>query len=177
MLRVLWAWAALLAAQPVAANAQSDTDFYKGRTVTLVVGFAPGGSYDAYARLLGRHIGRHIPGQPNVIVQNMPGAGSLTAVRNLDANAPKDGTVIAAFNAGLITDSLTDPEKFNFKFSDLAWIGSSTQDFSVCYAGTGPASSRSPTPRSEPNSSSAVPPRAPRPISTAQSSRRSSRST
>lgn len=125
---------AFVATASAAASAQSETGFYRNKTLAIVVGFAPGGSYDAYARLLGRHIGRHLPGTPTVVVQNMPGAGSLTAVRNLDANAPKDGTVIAAFNAGLITESLSEPEKFNFKFSDLAWIGSITQDFSVCYA-------------------------------------------
>lgn len=135
MLQMFWAVCLLiLTAVMGPAFAQSDVEFYKGKTVAIVVGFAPGGSYDAYARLLGRHIGRHIPGQPAIVVQNMPGAGSLTAVRNLDANAPKDGTVIAAFNAGLITESLSEPEKFNFKFTDLAWIGSLTQDFSVCYA-------------------------------------------
>lgn len=117
-----------------AAKAQTDEGFYKGKTVSIVVGFAPGGSYDAYARLLSRHINRHIPGAPAVIVQNMPGAGSLTAVRNLDGNAPKDGTVIAAFNAGLITEAQSEPQKFNFRFSDLGWIGSMTRDFSVCYA-------------------------------------------
>jgi tripartite-type tricarboxylate transporter receptor subunit TctC len=125
---------ALLAMMPASADAQGDSEFYKGKTIAIVVGFAPGGSYDAYARLLSRHLGKHIPGQPRIIVQNLPGAGSLTGVRHLDTNAPKDGTVIAAFSAGLITESLTDPEKFNFKFTDLAWIGSSTQDFSVCYA-------------------------------------------
>lgn len=117
-----------------AALAQTEDVFYKGRNLSIVVGFAPGGSYDAYARLLARHIGRHIPGEPTIIVQNMPGAGSLTAVRNLDGNAAKDGTVIAAFNAGLITESQTEPQRFNFRFSDLGWVGSMTRDFSVCYA-------------------------------------------
>lgn len=124
----------LLAAMSTTAAAQGDVDFYKGKTISIVVGFAPGGSYDAYARLVGRHIGRYVPGQPKVIVQNMPGAGTLTAVRYLGANAPKDGTTMAAFSAGLITAALSEPEKFNFKFSDLAWIGSATPDFSVCYA-------------------------------------------
>ena len=125
---------ALLAALTTTATARSDTDFYKGKTISIVVGFAPGGSYDAYARLVARHIGRYIPGQPAVIVQNMPGAGTLMSVRHLDANAAKDGTVIAAFSSGLITAALSEPEKFNFKFSELAWIGSMTPDFSVCYA-------------------------------------------
>ena len=125
---------ALLAALSTSATAWGQTDFYRGKTISIVVGFAPGGSYDAYARLVARHIGRYIPGQPNVIVQNMPGAGTMMSVRHLDANAPKDGTVMAAFTAGLITAALSEPERFNFKFSDLAWIGSITPDFSVCYA-------------------------------------------
>ena len=89
---------ALLAALTTTATAWGQTDFYRGKTISIVVGFAPGGSYDAYARLVARHIGRYIPGQPTVIVQNMPGAGTLMSVRHLDANAAKDGTVIAAFS-------------------------------------------------------------------------------
>ena len=70
------------------------SDFYKGKTVTIVVGFSPGGGYDINARAGRATIGHHIPGNPTVIVQNMPGAGSMTSVRYLDATAPKDGTVI-----------------------------------------------------------------------------------
>ena len=113
--------AGILAAAPVAA--QSPAEFYAGKTINIVVGFSAGGGYDRYARLLARHIGEHIPGQPSVVVQNMPGAGSLVAVRHLDTTAPKDGTVIVAFNPGLIMQSLTEPEKVKLKFSDLTWIG------------------------------------------------------
>lgn len=119
---------------PIApAHAQDDT-FYTGKTVTIVVGFSPGGGYDIYARTVGRHIGNHIPGKPQVIVQNMPGAGSFTSVRHLDGPANKDGTIITAFNPGLITDTLTEPEKFKIKFTDFAWLGSITRDIRVCYA-------------------------------------------
>ena len=118
-----------------AAVAQTAGEFYKGKTLVLVVGFSPGGGYDTNARLLSRHIGPFIPGQPNVIVQNMPGAGSLTAVRYLDSNAPTDGTVVTTFNPGIITDSLRDfDKKDSFKFTEVAWIGSITRDFRVCYA-------------------------------------------
>src|SRR5262249_20848990 len=68
------------------------------------------------------------------IVQNMPGAGSLTAVRHLNAVAAKDGSVITAFNPGVITDSLTNPERIKVKFTDVAWLGSITRDVRVCYA-------------------------------------------
>lgn len=115
------------------AAAQSPADFYKGKTISLVIGFSPGGGYDTYGRLLARHIGNHIPGKPNVIVQNLPGAGSLNAVRQMMATQPKDGTVITHFNPGVITDSFTDPEKIKMKFTDVSWVGSVTRDFRVCY--------------------------------------------
>jgi tripartite-type tricarboxylate transporter receptor subunit TctC len=117
-----------------APPAQSQTSFYEGKTINIVVGFSPGGGYDRYARLLARHIGKHIPGKPSAVVQNMPGAGSLVAVRHLDTTAPRDGTVIVAFNPGLIMESLTEPEKVKLNFSNLAWIGSISRDMRVCYA-------------------------------------------
>src|SRR4051812_9558040 len=74
---------ALLGVVRDAGAVGAPAEFYRGKIVTLVVGFTPGGGFDAYARLLARHLGRHIPGEPTVIVENMPGAGSLTAVRYL----------------------------------------------------------------------------------------------
>src|SRR5438132_9358754 len=97
-----------LALMPAPAMAQSGSEF---RTISIVVGSSAGGGYDTYARVLARHIGRHVPGQPSVIVQNMPGASSLKAVQYLDANAPKDGSTIAAFNPGMITESLLNADK------------------------------------------------------------------
>ena len=123
---------ALTGAFAVPAQAQDD-NFYAGKTVTIIVGFSPGGGYDIYARTLGRHLANHIPGKPTVIVQNMPGAGSFTSVRHLDGPAARDGTIITAFNPGLITDTLTNPEKFKIKFTDFAWLGSITRDVRVCY--------------------------------------------
>ncbi len=117
-----------------AALAQTPAEFYKGRSVNLVVGFTPGGGYDQYARVFARHFDRHIPGRPNVIVQNAPGAGSLTAVKRLDSSLPADGTNIVTFNYGLITELLTHPEKTNVNFTEYRWIGSITRDFRVCYA-------------------------------------------
>ena len=121
--------ATLLALASGAAHAAAEF-----KTMTIVVGFSPGGGYDAYARVLSRHIGRHVPGNPNVIVQNMPGSSRLKAVQYLDANAQKDGSVITAFNPGLITESLLSPEKIRFKFTDVAWVGSITRDLRACYA-------------------------------------------
>jgi tripartite-type tricarboxylate transporter receptor subunit TctC len=120
-----------------AASAARAGDFYKGKVFTIVVGFTPAGGYDNYARNLARYIGGHIPGNPTVIVQNMPGAGSLTAVRYLNLTAPKDGTVMAIFNPGLVTQSLVQPDKVNLDFHKYAWVGVATPDYRVCY-GYGP---------------------------------------
>jgi tripartite-type tricarboxylate transporter receptor subunit TctC len=108
-------------------------DFYKGKTLNIVAGYTPGGGFDANARLLSRHIARHIPGRPDVIVTNMPGAASRTAVQYLDATAPKDGTVIVIFNFGLITESLINPDKVKLDFRKYNWIGSVGMDIAVCY--------------------------------------------
>ncbi len=122
--------ATLIAAAPVAAQ----DSFYKGKTFTVVIGYSPGGGYDSYGRLMARHIGRHIDGKPEVIVQNLPGAGSLNAVRQLDATQPKDGTYLTAFNPALILESLVDPNRIKVKFTDVAWIGSMAPEVRVCYA-------------------------------------------
>ena len=79
------------------ARAEPAADFYKGKQLTLIVGYGTGGGYDVYGRVIARHLGRHIPGMPSVVVQNMPGAGSLRAVNYLYNSAPKDGTAIAIF--------------------------------------------------------------------------------
>jgi tripartite-type tricarboxylate transporter receptor subunit TctC len=123
-----------LAAAPTLAHAD---DFYKGKILTIVVGFTPGGGYDANARGLARHLSAHIPGNPNIIVQNMPGAGSLTSVRYLDVTAPKDGTAMTIFNPGLVTQSIMQPDKVQLDFRKYGWIGVVTPDFRVCY-GFGP---------------------------------------
>jgi tripartite-type tricarboxylate transporter receptor subunit TctC len=108
-------------------------DFYKGKTLNIVVGFTSGGGFDLNARLLARHIGRHVPGNPAVLVQNMPGAAGLKAVLYLDNTAPKDGTVISTFNFGNISDSRLVPERIKVDFRKFNWIGSISQDLTVCY--------------------------------------------
>ena len=133
-LRSLALASALSCAGGSVALSQAPADFYKGKNVNLVVGFTAGGGYDQYARVFARHFGQYLPGQPNVVVQNSPGAGSLTAVRRLESSLPADGTNIVTFNYGLITESLTHPEKTNVKFTDYRWIGSITRDLRVCYS-------------------------------------------
>ncbi len=129
-------FAMLAGAFAAASPATAQDAFYRGRTVTIVVGYSAGGGYDQYARLVARHIGRHIPGQPTVIVQNMPGAASMTSVRHLDANAAKDGTVITAFDPGLVLETIAAPETYKVRFSDYQWIGTLLRDIRICYAAT-----------------------------------------
>jgi tripartite-type tricarboxylate transporter receptor subunit TctC len=118
--------------------AQDPAAFYRGKTMRIVVGFSSGGGYDVYARVLARHIGRYIPGNPTVVVQNMPGAASLKSVQYLTTGAPTDGTLITTFNPGLITQSLTAPDKVgNVSFLDYAWVGNVSEDFRVCYTWNG----------------------------------------
>lgn len=109
------------------ARAQDVAEFYKGKTMQVIVGYGSGGGYDLYARMLARHMGKHIPGNPSMVVQNMPGAGSLRATNYLFSVAPKDGTVFGTFARnipllGLLgTNSAAqyDPRKFT-------WLGSSS---------------------------------------------------
>jgi tripartite-type tricarboxylate transporter receptor subunit TctC len=123
-----------LVALCLAGSPVTSQDFYSGKTISLVVGYSAGGGYDQYARLLARHFGRYIPGNPNIIVQNMPGAASFTAVRHLSANAPRDGTAITMFDPGLILESLSQPERFKVRFSDYQWIGGMSREVTICYA-------------------------------------------
>jgi tripartite-type tricarboxylate transporter receptor subunit TctC len=133
MPRSHWALAFMAILIPfVSASAQEAAPFYKGKTLRIIVGYSPGGGYDTNARILARFIGAHIPGNPNVVVENMPGASSLKSVQYLET-APKDGTVITAFSAGLIVQSLTEPQMFPVKLTDYSWVGSIAQEVRVCY--------------------------------------------
>jgi tripartite-type tricarboxylate transporter receptor subunit TctC len=109
-------------------------EFYAGKTINLVVGYSAGGGYDQYARLLARHMARYIPGHPNIVVQNMPGAATLNAVRHLSANAPRDGTAITMFDPGLILESLSQPDRYKLKLTDYQWIGGMSREVTICYA-------------------------------------------
>jgi len=133
-LSVVWV---LAVSGGMAQPAHAQSDFYKGKTVNIIVGFTPAGGYDINGRAVARHIGKHIPGNPNVIVQNNPGAGSLSAVRSLDATLPRDGTSIVTFNPGLVTQSLVQPEIIKVDFRHLAWVGVVAADYRTCY-GFGP---------------------------------------
>lgn len=112
------------------ALAEPVADFYRDKPLTIVVGVSPGGGYDLYARLLARHLGRHLPGSPAIVVQNMPGAGSLKSALYLGNVAPRDGSVIATFArtvpiAPLLSGASLDGQS-------LGYVGSIATDTSVC---------------------------------------------
>lgn len=105
------------------ASAQSPAEFYKGRNFEVIVGYATGGSNDTFSRMLAQHIGKHIPGNPNVIVRNMPGAGSFLAVNHMYAAAPKDGTSIALGAPTMALDEKLGNKGVRFKTAELNWVG------------------------------------------------------
>src|SRR5262245_49610091 len=114
------------------AGAQGAADFYAGKQISLLIGTTVGGGYDAYGRLLARHIGRHIPGQPGVVAKNMPGAGGLASANYLYNRAPKDGTEILTVQNGLPFERLfqtlsPDGKNALFDATRFGWIGSATQ--------------------------------------------------
>ncbi len=114
------------------AAGQTPEAFYKGKTLSVVIGYSAGGGYDIYARSLARHIGRHIPGNPAVIAQNMPGAGSQKALEFLLSHAAKDGLTIGTFGRTLPIAPLIENAKFDP--TRLEWVGSITTDTSTCVA-------------------------------------------
>jgi tripartite-type tricarboxylate transporter receptor subunit TctC len=123
--------AAVLAAIP--AHADPVADFYAGKTLRVLVGFSAGGGYDLYARTLARYLGKYIPGGPSVVVQNIPGAGSLKAVNYLYNAAPRDGTVLATFARGIVFEPLLGhAEGAQFAAAKFNWIGSISNEVSVC---------------------------------------------
>jgi tripartite-type tricarboxylate transporter receptor subunit TctC len=128
--------AAVIAAAFAVTAAQADpvADFYSGRQVTLIVGYGPGGGYDIYARLLARHLGRFIPGHPAIVVQNMPGAGSLRAVNYLYNVAPKDGSALAMFARNMpLIGVLGGNSNVAFDPRKLTWLGSSSSFVNDAY--------------------------------------------
>jgi len=109
------------------ARADSVADFYRGKELTVIVGYGPGGGYDVFARLLARHLGKYMPGNPNVMVQNMPGAGSLRATNYLYNLAPKDGTTIGVLARDMPLLGLLDENPaVQFDPRRFTWLGSSS---------------------------------------------------
>jgi tripartite-type tricarboxylate transporter receptor subunit TctC len=123
--------AACLATSPAPAQ-DAVQAFYRGRTVTITVGSAAGGGFDTYARLVARHLGRYIPGNPTVIVQNIPGAGSNKAASYVALQAPKDGTAIGAVQAGAILQPLLSEQTLPHDPSKLVMLGSANRSVFLC---------------------------------------------
>lgn len=105
------------------SGAQAADDFYKGKTLRMIVGFSPGGGYDTYTRLIARHISKHIPGNPTVLVQNMTGAGSLIAANYISKRAKPDGLTGAVFNNSLIVQQALGDKRIKVAFRNLEWVG------------------------------------------------------
>jgi tripartite-type tricarboxylate transporter receptor subunit TctC len=130
--RAAIAAAALIAfAAPAARAADAVADFYKGKQVHVIVGFAAGGGYDLYARLISRHMARFIPGNPTMVVQNMPGAGSVTAAQYLLQKAPRDGTTIGSISKDSPFDQVVNTQSANYDLGKLNWIGNANEDNDV----------------------------------------------
>jgi tripartite-type tricarboxylate transporter receptor subunit TctC len=131
-LTLICAATTLLIAAP--AWAQSIADFYQGKQVTLIVGAASGGGYDAQARLLARHIGKHIPGNPSIVVQNMPGAGSLQATNYLYNIAPKDGTTFGLIQRDMLVAKAMNAPGVRFEVEKFNWIGNLASEIGIVVA-------------------------------------------
>jgi tripartite-type tricarboxylate transporter receptor subunit TctC len=113
-----------------AARGATPAEFYKGRTMPVIIGYSAGGGYDLYARVLAQYMGRHIPGNPTLVPQNMPGAGSIKAALYLYSVAPKDGSVIGTFARGLASTALIG--QANLDARKFTWLGSITKDTTLC---------------------------------------------
>ena len=123
--------AAAIVVAPHAARAEG-TPFYQGKQITIVAGFTTGGTYDATARLFARHLGKHLAGNPSVIVRNMPGSGSLVATLHLATAAPKDGTTLGVVGGGVVLEPLLGNPQAKYDARRFNWIGGRTKDNIVC---------------------------------------------
>jgi tripartite-type tricarboxylate transporter receptor subunit TctC len=133
-----WHWGATAVAAAAiglgasGAHAQSPADFYKGKTVEVYVGYSAGGGYDVYGRMLARYMGKHIPGNPTMVVKNMDGAGSLRLANWIYNAAPKDGTAFGIIGRGAAFDPLFGNKAAQFDPNKYNWIGSMNNEVSVC---------------------------------------------
>ncbi len=121
----------LICSAALALPAAAQTVDFKGRQITVYVGTGPGGGYDFYGRLVARHIGKHLPGEPNVVVNNMPGAGSLRAANYLFEVAPKDGTAFGIITQTVALEEVLGTPGVRYKAADFTWIGRVTSNVEV----------------------------------------------
>src|SRR5882757_1434107 len=120
-----------LAALAMPADAQSVADFYRGKTITMAVGTSPGGDYDLRMRMVGRYLGKYIPGNPTVIATNMPGAGQMLVANWLANVAPKDGTVMVALSQNMAVNQATGASGVKYDVRQFNWIGNTTDSPNV----------------------------------------------
>ena len=113
--------------------APAQTPFYQGKTISFMVGFPPGGGYDIYARVLARYLGKRVPGEPQVVVQNMPGAGSLNLANHLYALAPRDGTVIGSIETAMPFEAFFAPESVRFDPLKFTWLIGLNSEITTCF--------------------------------------------
>jgi tripartite-type tricarboxylate transporter receptor subunit TctC len=116
------------------ARAQTPAEFYKGKNIDLYVGYSVGGAYDLYARVLARHLGKHLPANPTITPKNMEGAGSLRLANWLYNVGPKNGTALGTIGRGTVFDPLLGSKGASFQADKFTWIGSVTNEVSVCVA-------------------------------------------
>jgi tripartite-type tricarboxylate transporter receptor subunit TctC len=114
------------------AHAQTPAEFYKGKTITIIAGFSPGDGTDTWARLIARHMGDYMPGKPQFVVTNLPGAGTLLLTNQLANTQPRDGTVFGAINRGMPFEPLLGIAPTQFDPETMNWLGSPDQDTAVC---------------------------------------------
>jgi tripartite-type tricarboxylate transporter receptor subunit TctC len=129
---ILSAAAFALAAAPAAHAQDAVADFYKRTNITVLVGSGVGGGYDAYARLLARHMGRFVPGSPTMVVQNMPGAGGLKSANHLYMVAPKDGATLAILHNTLTLNQIASSASVSYDMRKFAWLGSMSITSTIC---------------------------------------------
>ena len=125
---------AAFAAFGVAPALAQPAEPFAGKTVSVIVGFGPGGGYDMWGRLIARHIGRHLPGKPSVIAQNMPGAGSYVAASHIYNAAPKDGTVFGIIARDAALGPLSGAPGARFDATKLSWLGTPATETNICMA-------------------------------------------
>jgi tripartite-type tricarboxylate transporter receptor subunit TctC len=113
-------------------TATSAEDFYKGKTIRLIVGYAPGGGYDTYARAIARHMGKHIPGNPATVVENMDGASSLLSANFLYNKGQPDGLTVGSWNANLTTQQALGGRGIRFDARKFGWIGAPSKGLNAC---------------------------------------------
>ncbi|MFZ2065352.1 MAG: hypothetical protein WAV27_05165 [Xanthobacteraceae bacterium] len=128
----LWVALLLVVCGIAPAHADDDASFFAGKTLRIIVGLPPGGSADTYARLVQRHLPAHLPGAPSILVQNVPGAGGMKSVAYLES-LPADGTALATFSSGLLTEAITAPGHVTTDFRRQNWIGNVSEDARICY--------------------------------------------